>query len=627
MSGATTQSGRARLAESSVVFALIALVEACEPAASSCASPRESWSVQVPTPDVDEVDLLLVIDNSESMVEEQAALVAELPRVVQALASGDRDADGVRDFDPVLSLHVGLVTTDMGAGRNTDVPSCAAGLGDDGILLARSDSTSETCVSTYPSGVFMFDAERDDAADFATTIGCVASVGTSGCRFEQPLEAALKALTPSTTSLWTRPGYSPPRFTGPDGAPHMLPGHGDAANLGFLRPDSVLAIVFVTDEDDCSLRDDVLLSTDDPRFATIPDELRCSTFAAPSMGFLQTLDRYVNGLLGLRTDPSRLVLSGIVGIPPDTEPRADIGDYSGILVQPSMTERPNAAGTELVPSCSTANGSATPPVRFVQTLAGLAAAGVRVSLSSICSPSFERALDRTLAQVADAVNPRCLPRPVHVHEDGRVRCDVFELLSPGESGAASGCTSLPGRELVDVVGTGMSAQERCRIRQLSRDDLTGPGWYYDDEALNSDIAELCGPTPQRVVLHELEVAAYARASFECSVPYLGGTGDFVCDGDDDLCNVGWLCEVDATGAASDLCARSRLGGTAPLVCDAVDHACAVPCARDEDCEPLGFGFLCDGRTNAHAAGSRSDELPGVLRGRVRGICVSSTCGG
>jgi hypothetical protein len=53
---------------------------------------------------------------------------------------------------PVRSLHIGVITTDLGAGPDTSVPTCQAGLGDDGILRARSRLTVAPCTPTYPSG-------------------------------------------------------------------------------------------------------------------------------------------------------------------------------------------------------------------------------------------------------------------------------------------------------------------------------------------------------------------------------------------------------------------------------------------------------------------------------------------
>ena len=355
----------------------------------------------VPRTTAEDVDLLLLVDNSNSMSEEQANLVALLPALVDTLATGDRDGDGTRDFTPVRSLHVGVVTSDLGAGPNTGVPTCTRGLGEDGILRARSRIAAPPCMASYPSGVFEFARATDDAAAFASTIGCVANVGTGGCGFEQQLEASLKALTPSVAQPWTRDGYAPPRFVSADGVPDSTTGHADGANAGFVRSDSVLAILLLTDEEDCSVRDYGLFVTGDPRFMSVPLNLRCHTFGEPSMGIVHPVSRYVDGLIGLRRDPSLLVLSAIVGIPPTVEPPSGAPiDFAEILADPNMIPRVNAMGTNLEPSCSSVRGVAYPPIRIVQLAAGLDAAGAGVGLTSICNSDFSVALDPIISRVA-----------------------------------------------------------------------------------------------------------------------------------------------------------------------------------------------------------------------------------
>ena len=70
--------------------------------------------------------------------------------------------------------------------------------------------------------------------DLSRAFGCIADVGESGCGFESPLAAARRALQ---------------RASDPT----------DPESSGFLRPDAWLALIFLTDEDDCSLPADSLL--------------------------------------------------------------------------------------------------------------------------------------------------------------------------------------------------------------------------------------------------------------------------------------------------------------------------------------------------------------------------------
>ena len=595
---------------------------------------RSSVGQRIQVTNVDNVDLLFMIDNSNSMAEEQANLILELPRLVNVLASGDRDADGMRDFNPVKSLHVGVITSDMGAGPNTGVPTCARGLGDDGILRSRSRLTTAPCMATYPSAVFEFDRERgDNPNDFAATVGCVANIGTGGCGFEQQLEASLKALTPVSASAWTRPGYTPPRFVSADGIPDSTAGQADGPNMGFLRPNSALAVVLVTDEEDCSVRDYGLFVSGDPRFMSVPLNLRCNTFGDPAMGLIHPIDRYVNGFLGLRSDPGLLIFSGIVGIPPETEPLAQAGNYSGILMNANMIPRPNAMGTNLEPSCSTMNGVAYPPIRIVQTAAGLAASGAAVSLSSICSPSFQPAIDAIIAKIADALRGACLPRALNAAADGTVDCEVYELLpAAGTPGVISDCTALPGRTfqetVVDELGT---PRQLCQVEQVARADIMAmPGWYYDDFA--TDLADTCGATPQRIAFTGMAPPATgSEVRLECLQTIALGSGsgtDVSCDDDNNVsnqCQIGMFCE-DPTNHLCGTGTSLPGGGGATLGCDPVERLCAVPCTSDADCTTAGLlGYVCDTRLNSVAAGEGIDDVPPALRDSQRNFCVNPTC--
>jgi hypothetical protein len=57
-------------------------------------------------PRLDKVDLLFVIDNSNSMAGEQALLRAQFPRLIEALTTGQQSPDDTRTFTPVRDLHV-----------------------------------------------------------------------------------------------------------------------------------------------------------------------------------------------------------------------------------------------------------------------------------------------------------------------------------------------------------------------------------------------------------------------------------------------------------------------------------------------------------------------------------------
>ncbi len=534
-----------------------------------------------------EVDLLLVIDNTEGMEGPQNQLVAELPTLVESLTSSDRDGDGVRE-SRANSLHLGVITTDMGSGQQRSVPTCAPGLGDDGILR-RTSLSAPSCMASYPSGTFAF--MRDEAStELVASVSCVARMGTSGCAYSQPLEAALKALTPETWQIWTRAGVLLPEFA--DGA-H---GHGTGANAEFIRPNSVLAIVFLTNEDDMSLRDDALMA---PSFSETAQPIR----AAVSPEYAHPVSRYIDGFVGLRRSADGLVFGVFAGIPPEEEEHAATGNFALVLANPEMVPRANAASTALEPSCRRAAISAAPPSRFVETAGGLWALGARVTMSSICADSYAPAM----ARVVDMILARgaCLPRPLSSEPRAPMDCSIHEVLPPAGPGVISECAMLPGRTAIGwETSFSGEVRQRClvaRARHLDTDAET-PGWFITPRPN-------CYEPPLEF---NVPVAPFAEVRAACtrSFPFSDaprGLGEN-CVYDQDRCPM-----------------RGTSPSGAPLTCDPIARICTVACIQDTDCEAAGLeGFVCDTRTIEDAEAGY--WLPyGLDLSAPRNVCINPSC--
>ena len=330
------------------------------------------------------VDLLLAVDSSNSMTEEQASLAAELPALVRSLSMPpDRDGDGVSDWLPVTDLHVGVVNVDLGTGGHL-VPTCTSSdFGDDGVLRTVGMTEIAGCMATYPT-FLEFDPTVDSPDAFAREVGCVAQVGTGGCGFEQQLESVLKALSPAAATRYTGPGYAPPTFF------RGTSGHGDGANAGFVRDDSLLAIVIVSDEEDCSAADPELFNPESPRYGATDLNLRCSQHAAEA---LHPVERYVDGFASLRADrPDLLALGLIVGVPVDlTLDEPTDADFAAVLADPRMQEQLDPSmPSRLLPSCNVVGrGLAFPPRRLVSVARELT--GHRTTVQSICQEDFSPA--------------------------------------------------------------------------------------------------------------------------------------------------------------------------------------------------------------------------------------------
>jgi hypothetical protein len=180
------------------------------------------------------VDFLFVIDNSGSMSDEQANLVANFPGFIDTISA---------ELDDANDYHIMVIDSDAypwgGCETLCENPlfalPCVASGYECGVTVAEEcedilgagvvhpkgvDSSNTAC--NFSSGMrYMDQTEPDLHAAFA----CAAQVGTGSMNDpERPMEAMVQAVTPSTEA-W-------------------------ACNEGFLRDDAILVVTFITDEDD-----------------------------------------------------------------------------------------------------------------------------------------------------------------------------------------------------------------------------------------------------------------------------------------------------------------------------------------------------------------------------------------
>jgi hypothetical protein len=198
----------------------------------------------VPVTVTSDLDLLFVMDDSPGALNLQQSLQAALPAFVQAL-------EPVSDGLP--NLHIGVISTDLGTSASGDAlvgpaigsgPGSCSGHGKDGALQATSAITG-TFISDVDVGGGM--REKNYTATLADTLGSLTALGANGCGFEQPLRAAQRAF---------------------DNNP---------ANTGFLRQYAPLAIVVITNEDDCSISHSTLMGTDTQTLGPL-QSFRCTRF-------------------------------------------------------------------------------------------------------------------------------------------------------------------------------------------------------------------------------------------------------------------------------------------------------------------------------------------------------------
>lgn len=366
-----------------------------------------------------ELDILFVIDDA-NIVSEQQKLVTQMPvfiRALQALPGGIPD------------LHVAVISADMGADTGGTNIGCSAS-GDDGIFK---NSPQGTCPSTTltAGATFVtddatgttknFTLDDDNGSALPAILQCIGLLGSNGCGISQPLAAAARAL-------------------GADGQPPP------SQNAGFLRDDAALAIVLLTNQDDCSLPPGSDLFSDSS--TTIADPLgpltgyRCIEFGRlcdglppprlspdPSdldttvslqscesneHGRLTPIATLAAGIKALKADPSRIVTGAITGPPtPNTV----------IWTPPGGTDTQPWPEIEL--SCTNSiDGSAGDP--SVRTAQWIAAFGDQGFLASICDNSYASSMTAIAVQAGALVSAPCLTETVRQDNDGQPQCTVTE---------------------------------------------------------------------------------------------------------------------------------------------------------------------------------------------------------
>jgi hypothetical protein len=292
---------------------------------ASCTHEIETY-VPLEVQPARDLDILFVLDDSADRGSYDQ-MASQLDVLQSQLASVDGQ---------LPSLHVGVVTTDLGVSGTLDaIPVEPV----DGCIGTGKGGRLQTFAATSSDG-FLEDLRgtagrtRNFAGDLASQLGELTNPAAmpSGCEYEQPLEAMRRALDPAT-------------------------------NPGFIRPVAMLAVVFLTHEDDCSLQRGVML---DPSYTQLgpPTSYRCTaqgvicdgdewsmpgeqTNCRPREGspFMVDVSTYKTFLDAYKPDRRDIIVSAVAG------PRSPfvVGNV-GVPV--------------LRPSCQGTGGKAVPAVRI-----------------------------------------------------------------------------------------------------------------------------------------------------------------------------------------------------------------------------------------------------------------------
>lgn len=163
-----------------------------DPGTTGTGDGESSTTEVLPTEPCTAVDILVVIDNSDTMADEQARLGAALPAFIELV---NQQLPGV-----LGSIHVAVITT--------DAPEFVTA------------SPAMTCLPYASAANWMAYGPT-----LGTELACASSVGTMGDPDERPMEMAIGALSAELLGV-------------------------DGFNEGFLREQGPLVVLIVADEED-----------------------------------------------------------------------------------------------------------------------------------------------------------------------------------------------------------------------------------------------------------------------------------------------------------------------------------------------------------------------------------------
>lgn len=242
---------------------------------------------------VDKIDLLFMIDNSASMADKQLILADAVPDLVDRLtnpvcvdrtsrayvaspAPGEQCPDTAtqeREFEPIKDIHIGVITSSIG-GHGADSCSNVSTLEynprqeDMSHLITRGKEAGSSTFIEVPTwnnkGFLNWDqAQKDSPAgdnNVSTLVQkfteIVRGAGEDGCGFEANLESWYRFLVDPAPYVKM---VACPCFDGDTANQCRCPDGLDTLVLqqraDMIRQDSLLAVIMLSDENDCSVMD------------------------------------------------------------------------------------------------------------------------------------------------------------------------------------------------------------------------------------------------------------------------------------------------------------------------------------------------------------------------------------
>jgi len=391
------------------------------------------------------LDLLFMVDNSQSMQTMQKKLREQLGLFMGVLENGP---NGLPD------IHIAVVSSDMGAPGDGRV--CTP-QGDRGEFQSQArDTCTDTTLKDGATFLSANSAGANFTGDIADVFKCIALLGDMGCGFENQLASIDRALNGDGRGL-------PPQ------------------NAGFLRDDAVLAIVLLTNEDDCSAPSNTQLyslggaqnlsnplgpeagyrcnryghlctdpttgarnvmppvlppadATGNPPVLTLQDCVPNDT----DSGLLIPVQKFIDDIRGLKHDPDNQILVAAISAP--TAPYA--------VAWNTTKDHPDEAWPDVLHSCGTSNDGLMNPAATPTTDGSFGDPAIRIQrflggfqdsvFASVCEQTYAGALTAIGNRINQKFAPPCLTAKVAKTADGTPDCTVADRVYDAADGTWGG---------------------------------------------------------------------------------------------------------------------------------------------------------------------------------------------
>ncbi|MBW2277493.1 MAG: hypothetical protein JRF63_08380 [Deltaproteobacteria bacterium] len=465
------------------------------------------------------VDILVVVDNSGSMQDEQEVLATAFFPLVNALT----DPLPGWPHDPIDDMRVAVVSSDMGLswGGNAyengdgwpgDTPAGCGSVGDNGqfetygsgktINLQHDTIPCSEGASQCPTGweclipdgdVGSCQAPGGDGTnqlcpgmdstwaetpddDLAFQVACLSALGTNGCGFEQQLQAAAVAL------------------------------HREDQQE-FVRDGALLAVIEVSDEGDCSIESNELFA--EPEIQNLSDG-KVNIACGNHPGFLYDTSYFTQRFLTAKNDePGSVLCAAIVGVPIDDACQGTGDQIADCLDHPKMeldvVDENDAyffepacvrwAGDELVTK-------ARPGRRFVDLAQKFGPGGYTYS---ICNEDWRPAAEEIATMIVSRLEGSCFPE--QLPWDSATQKSTCQLFVEYVDTVV--CPIPTDEDATPVFDSFVDASDtshtrlHCPLPRLAApldcdqvpDGLDGLGWYYCENSGTDECPHEPRPAP------------------------------------------------------------------------------------------------------------------------------------